>query len=332
MKIISKILLVGVTTLAGLGLITSSQVYAEDNTESATPSGTSISLSPVSKILQISSNSVYDNVFNVNNDGGAPIKIEVYAAPYSYVYSDEEDLYRLGFNNENNFTQISRWITFRDNSGKYVTKANYTIEPGDKIEINYRISTPANIPSGGQYAVIFAHTLSSPTSSSAIRTEASPGMVIYGRSTEGDATVSAEISNLEIKRSVTEDNTTRNNFFASAKVKNTGNVDFSAIGVLKAEPIIGFSSYETPANMGRLSVIPETELVLSDEWKETPSFGLYRVTWTVSVGDKTESISQVIFLISPLAIILTIIVLTIIIIGIIMAVRRRKERRSRLAV
>ena len=321
MKNISKILLVGVTVLAGLGLIMSNQVHAEEGAENTTPSGTSISLSPVSKILQISSSSVYDNVFNVNNDGGSSIKVEVYAAPYSYVYSDEEDLYRLGFNNETNFTQISRWITFRDNSGKYVTKANYTIEPGATLEVNYRITTPADIPSGGQYAVIFAHTLSSSTSASGIRTEASPGMIVYGRSTEGDATVSAEISSLEIKRNVTEGKNTRNNVFASAKVKNTGNVDFNAIGTLRVDPIIGFSSYETPATVGRLSVIPETELVLSDEWKETPSFGLYSVTWTATVGDKTESISQIIFLISPLAIILTIIVLTIIIIGIIIALR-----------
>ena len=332
MKNISKILLVGVTVLAGLGLIMSNQVHAEEGAENTTPSGTSISLSPVSKILQISSSSVYDNVFNVNNDGGSSIKVEVYAAPYSYVYSDEEDLYRLGFNNETNFTQISRWITFRDNSGKYVTKANYTIEPGATLEVNYRITTPADIPSGGQYAVIFAHTLSSSTSASGIRTEASPGMIVYGRSTEGDATVSAEISSLEIKRNVTEGKNTRNNVFASAKVKNTGNVDFNAIGTLRVDPIIGFSSYETPATVGRLSVIPETELVLSDEWKETPSFGLYKATWTVTTGDNTETTEMVICLIPPFVIIISIILLTIIIVWIIIMVRKRRERRSRLAV
>ena len=329
MKKILGVLLLGTTLLIGIGLAINT--YADENEENSTNSGMSISLSPVSKILQISSNSTYDNVFNVNNDGSSPIKIEVYAAPYSYIYSDEEDLYKLGFNNQNNFTQLSRWITFLDTAGNYAEKVYYTIEPGGTIEVNYRIATPNNIPSGGQYAVIFAHALSSGTSSG-VRTEASPGMVIYGRSTEGEVDITAEISDLKIERSVTEENITKNHFFASAKIKNTGNVDFSAVGTMKVETLMGNVSYETPATSGRLSIIPETELLLTDEWKETPDFGLYRVTWTVTAGDQTEVVTQVFFLISPLFIIISLIVLTIIVVGIIIGVRRRKERRSRLAI
>ena len=333
-KIVSKILLLGVISLFGFALSCNSMVYADEEDQTTTNSGTSISLTPVSKILQIASSSVYDNTFTVKNDGDEPMKIEVYAAPYSYIYSDEENAYKLGFNNENNYTQIARWITFKDASGNFVDKTTFTIAPKSPLDIDYRISTPSSIPGGGQYAVIFAHTLSSSTSASGIRTEASPGMVVYGRSTEGEAIVSAEISDLEIKQSVIDEanKTTRNNFYASAKIKNTGNIDFNAVGVLKVDAIIGGSSYETPANAGRLSVIPEAELTLSDEWKDTPSFGLYKVTWTVTVGEQEEKIERIIFIISPLAIIVFIIVLTILIVWIIIMVRKRKERRSRLAV
>ena len=347
-KIVSKVLILGVVCLMGFGWCHLENVTAVDTeaSDSATADaeaadaaavGTSISLSPTSKILQIASSSVYDNSFYVSNDGSADIKIEVYAAPYSYVYSDEEDLYKLGFNNENNFTQISRWITFKDTSGSYTKKAFFTIKPGERLEINYRISTPANIPEGGQYAVIFAHTLSDATNTSGIRTEASPGLVVYGRSTEGEVNTSVEISSLEIKKSVTtnaagDEHVVRNNFYASAKIKNTGNVDFSAVGVLKVEPIIGGGTYETPNNKGKISVIPEAELILSDEWEETPSSGIYKVTWTVMAGDKTETIERVIFLIPAWIIILSIIFLTILFIWIIIKLRKRKERRSRLAV
>ena len=74
--------------------------------------------------------------------------------------------------------------------------------------------------------------------------------------------------------------------------------------------------------------------MVSDEWEESPNFGIYKVTWTVRVDadDKTETIEKVVFLVPPLVIILTIIVLTFIVIWIIMANRKRKERRSRLAV
>ena len=334
-KITSKVLVFGMILAVLCGFSGLTRVYADEEDEAAesTSSGTSISLSPVSKVFQLSSESVYDSSFNVTNDGDSEINIEVYAAPYSYVYSNEEDLYKLGFNNENNFTQISRWITFETENGTYAEKAFFTIAAKEEKVINYRVITPPNIPSGGQYAVIFAHTLSSTTSANGIKTEASPGMVIYGRSTEGEINTTVKISNLEIKQSVTDDeNNVRNNFYASAKIKNEGNIDIGATGVLKVEPIIGGSEYETPASSGRISVIPEAELILSDEWRETPSFGLYKVTWTVTVGDQTESIEKIIFLISPLAIIISMIFLTFITIWIIIVVRRRKERHSRLAI
>lgn len=339
-----KSLLIAMGLLMGLGLILPANSYAdednapaessesEEKTAEAKAGGTSISITPVSNVLQISSNSEYNAKFTVNNDGSEVMKIEVYAAPYSYIHSEEDDTYKLGFNKENNFTQIARWITFKDNDGNYVKKANYSIEPEKSIEVDYKIATPDNIPAGGQYAVIFAHTLTSSVSASGIRTEASPGLVVYGRSTEGKIDTTAEISDLKIEQSVSDGTNTRNHFFASAKVKNSGNVDFNAIGKMKVESIIGFSSYETPDNKGRISVIPESELVVSDEWEETPSFGIYKVTWTVKASDAEETVEKVVFLISPLAIIITIIVLTFIVIWIIMLTRKRKERRSRLAV
>ena len=308
--------------------------YAEDDKaeDASDPTATSISLSPVSNVLQISSNSTYNHEFEVKNDGESPMEIEVYAAPYSYVYSEDDDAYKLGFSKENNFTQISRWITFKDSGGSWVKKATFKIEPKKTLKIEYKIATPDDIPAGGQYAVIFAHTLSSTTTASGIRTEASPGLIVYGRSTEGETKVLAEISDLKIEESVTENGNTRNNFFASAKVKNNGNVDFSAVGNLKVEPVFGGASYETPNNRARVSIIPEAELVVSDEWEESPSFGIYKVTWTVTAGEESQTIEKVVF-VNPLpVIIIAIILLTIVIVWIIITVRKRKERRSRLAV
>lgn len=332
MKKVSLLLLALVMGLSASFCLVGTTFAEDEEKPTVDENGTSISLSPVSKVLQIASNSNYTDSFEVKNDGKSTIEIEVYAAPYSYVYSEEEDSYKLGFSNDNNFTQISRWITFQDNGGSWVKKANYDIEAGKTLSVDYKISTPDNIPAGGQYAVIFAHTLTSTISSSGIRTEASPGLVVYGRSTEGESKVSAEISDLKVERSVTENGITRNNFFASAKVKNTGNVDFSATGSLKIDAILGGASYETPANGARISVIPESELVLTDEWEDSPSFGLYKVSWTVKAGDQTEVVEKFVF-VNPLPfVIISLIVLTIITIWIIIGVRKRKDRRSRLAI
>ena len=323
-----------------LGITTPVSTFAEEDqgeqteqTEESTEApGTNISLTPVSKVLEIASDSSYEDVFTITNNGSEEMKIEVYAAPYSYVYSEDEDAYKLGFSSENSFTQISRWITFENEFGAYDKKPQYTIQPGKSLDIKYKISTPSNIPAGGQYAVLFAHTLTSVVSSNGIRTEASPGLVLYARSSEGQSISTAEISSLEIAQTVEENQKVRTAFHASAKVKNTGNIDFSAVGTMKVEPIIFGPSYETPSDRGRVSIIPETELVVSDTWDETPDFGLYKVTWTVSAGDKTETIERIIFLFSPIALIITILLLTIVVVWIIIMLRKRKERRSRLAV
>ena len=332
------VLLTGAVMMLSMGLASPFRAFAEEKTESEQSEeqtenrGTSISLMPVSKVLQLASDSTYEDTLTITNDGGKPMEIEVYAAPYSYVYSEEEDTYKLGFNNENNFTQIIRWITFDDGTGKWVKTAKYSIPANDSLAVKYRISTPSNIPAGGQYAVIFAHTLTSVISANGVRTEASPGMVIYGRSTEGETKIAPQISDMNVQLGVTENGTKRDNFYASAKIKNDGNVDFTAVGVLKVDGIIGGGSYETSANAGRISVIPESELLLADEWKDSPAFGLYKVTWTVTAGEETETIETVIFVNPLLAIIITIIVLTIIIVWIIIVSRKRKERHSRLAV
>lgn len=329
---ITNTLLAGMIAILGCGFW-ALNAHADDNTEQTDAPKTSLTLSPVSRTLTIASNQTYDGTMNVTNDGDGEMKIEVHASPYSYIYSSEEDLYKLGFNSQNNFTQISRWITIKDKNGNYVENPTFKIPAGETLVVEYKITTPDNIPAGGQYAVIFVQTVSDDTTASGIQTEASAGMVIYGHSSEGEVQLTAEIRDMEIGQGTsTDENVKNNNFYGRAKVKNTGNVDFFARGKLKVEPIIGFSSYETADNASAPSIIPESERVVEDEWKETPDFGLFKVTWTVSAGETSETIERVVFLISPVAIIITIIVLTIIIVGIIIVVRKRKERRSRLAI
>ncbi len=335
MKKIINVCLAGLVAVLGFAFFSQS-VYAEEEEEAPR---TSLTLTPVSRTLILKSESTYDGTLKVTNDGTADIKVEVHASPYSYVYSSETDLYQLGFNQENSFTQISRWITIKDASGNYVENPTFSIPKGETLEIEYKITTPSNIPAGGQYAVIFVQTMSS-SAGSGIQAEASAGMIVYGHSTEGETNVSAEIRDMKLSlggdtETTTESNaetTKANTFKASAKVKNTGNVDFFAYGKLKVESIIGFGSYETSEDASAPSVIPESERVVEDEWTETPSFGIYKVMWTVTAGESTETIEQVFFLIPPMAIIIFIIVLTIIIVLIIMGLRKRKERRSRLAI
>lgn len=311
-------------------IASSAPVFAEGENEELMKAATSISISPVNKILQIEANSVYEDTFKVTNNGSSDMEFEVYASPYSYTYSEDDNEYKLGFNSENNYTQITRWITFKDSDGNFVENPHFKASPGESVEVSYRISTPSSVPTGGQYAVLFAHTLTNTTTSSGIKTEASPGLVVYGRCSTGETISKSTISNLEISRTLTKGGETKNYINASAKVKNEGNVDFMASGKLVVEGLFGSVKYETPTNSGRISIIPDTELTVSDAWEETPIMGIFRVTWTVTApGAEAQSISQMIVILPLWMIIIIILVLTGLATWIIIMVRKRKERKSK---
>lgn len=318
-----------------VALLSCGVVFAEDGTnesEELMKAATSISISPVSKILQLQPNTVYEDSFKVTNNGSDDMPFEVYASPYSYTYSEETDEYQLGFSKENNYTQITRWVTFKGPDGAYTASPKFVANPGESVVVDYRITTPESIPAGGQYAVLFAHTLSSTTTSGGIKTEASPGLVVYGRAT-GETITKAEITSIDLKQSATDtEGNVKNIINASGKVKNSGNVDFTVSGRLKVEGVFGRTYYETPSNEARVSVIPDTELAVSDEWEETPYFGLFKATWTVTAAGESETVSQMILILPTPIIVVMILLLTIVIVWIIIVIRKRKERRSRFMI
>ncbi|MBR3269760.1 hypothetical protein IKG07_00695 [Candidatus Saccharibacteria bacterium] len=334
-SIIQKISVAILAVLMCATFVTTNNVFSEEGENSGQQTiGTSISISPVSKILQLSANSVYEDTFTVSNNGSSDMKFETYAAPYAYTYSEADDTYQLGFSKENAYTQITRWVTFKQSDGNYVPKATFVAAPGTSVEVAYRISTPDSVPAGGQYAVLFAHTLTADTNASGIKTEASPGLVVYGRA-EGDTKASSEIRDAKINTNMIVENQDKSIINASAKVKNTGNVDFMASGRLKVTGIFGQVYYETQgiSAKSRVSIIPESELAVTDSWDETPFFGLFNVEWTVTgSGGATETVTRFVAIIPPVILITTILLLTIAIVWIIIVLRKRKERRSKFMV
>ena len=332
MKNILKFVVI-VAVFFGMVFSVSSPVFAdEEESEASNDSAMSISISPVTKILDLEASSVYEDYFKVTNDSKNTMRFEVHAAPYSYTFSEEDDEYILGFSANNNYTQITRWITFKDKSGDWVDTAEFSAEPEETVEVYYKISTPNSIPAGGQYAVLFAHTLSDDTESGGIKTEASPGLVVYGRST-GETKVEGSVKKSSVSQIFTGEDAEMNLINGSARIANTGNVDFMAQGILKVEGLFGRTYYETPSSQARISVIPETELTVSDVWEDTPYFGLFKVTWTViAAGSAQEPITKMILILPPPVLILMLLLLTILVIWIIIMVRKRRERRSRFMV
>lgn len=323
-----------VALLLGLTFNTGLTAWADEDAEAVdelSAAATSISISPTSRILGLEANMVYEDMFKVTNNSSNEMRFEVYAAPYSYTYSEEEDTYNLGYVNETAYNQIVRWTTFRDTTGNWVETTTFTAQPGETIEVNYRIATPSSIPAGGQYEVLFAHTLTSSTLANGIQVEANPGLPIYGRAS-GETVFDSYIYDLKINDTLQSGSEMRNVISATAKVQNSGNIDFSPQCNLKITGIFGITYYDNDSNCEQPSVIPETTMALRDTWEDTPFMGLFNVEWTVTAAGNSEMISRTILILPIFMIILMILLLTIIIVWIIIAIRKRKERRSKFMV
>ena len=284
-----------------------------------------IQVSPVSTQVVLEAGKSKEYTMTIRNSGSADFNYHLYATPY--FVSDED--YNIDFSVESNRTQISRWIKFYQDD-KLVDRPVYSIKSGETQNIKYVVQTPENIPSGGQYAAIFAETDAGSsskenTSGSGIRTASRVGMVVYGR-TDGETIEEGSITDFSIRSFIVD-----GNVFTTSKVKNSGNTDFEAEYALRVSSILGAELYNKKVSY---NILPDTERRVNLEWPDTPFMGVFKVFLKVSSPGEngTREEEKLVIKFPIIMIILTILVLTAIIISIIMTTRKRRERNARLAV
>ena len=248
----------------------------------------------------------------VENAGEVEFSFKVYATPYTVI----GDSYEPDFNSETNFTQISRWISF--------DQTQFTIAPGERQTVNFHIAVPKDVPAGGQYATIFAETLNDNTSpSEGIQMVARVGLIVYAK-VAGETRETAEIINFSLPTFYSAFNVP--DITATSRVKNTGNTDLEAIYSFKISSIFNNAVHEDR----RVQIVfPETERQIEIKWDDTPLLGLFKVNFSVVIGDANQEINAVVLVIPPWLIIITLLLLTFLIVWIIIKLKRRGQLRSR---
>lgn len=300
-------------------LANTNNVYAEELTTTGSAASSWIQVSPVSSRVTLKPDTALDYSMIVSNIGEDEFKFSTYTAPYSVVDED----YNVSFANETNRTQLSRWIQFINDDGSLTDKYTGSIPAGEKKTVNYRITVPADIPAGGQYATIFAQTEPEDTNSSTsgIKTVSRIGLVVYGR-TSGDTEEKAEIVDFHMDRFLTQGPVK-----ATALVKNSGNTDFEVKYEYTVNSIVGNELYHKEDAQ---NVLPETSRRKTYEWENTSIMGIFKATFKVSALGETREETHLVIIMPIFMIVIAIILLTILTIWIIMVVRKRRERKSRL--
>ncbi len=320
------------TILVGFGALgMPRQVYADEGNEEDKPT-TSLQISPTAVTVTLMGGDVLSGtsercpkdveggcVVQVKNVGTQSFRYRVYASPY--VVSGED--YQLDFSESasTSYTQISRWITFKNPEGNYESEAIYTINPGETQVIDYRISVPEDVPGGAQYAVVWAQTLSE--GGSGVQTISQAGMVISGRSI-GNTKQTAEILEYGFTRFAVG-----GSLKANATIKNTGNTDFDAYYYYTARTIFG---KELKTLSGSVSTFPDTEYHVNLDWDEPPLMGIFQVEFKVNAADTIRDEKHIVIIMPIFMIVIIILLLTVIIVWTIIIIRKRKERKARTLV
>jgi len=296
--------------------------FAPANTAHA--SGAVMKISPVANGIYIKAGQTQNYQFTLENTGAESFKFKLYTAPYNVTNED----YDVDFSTETTYNQITRWITFQEDSGAFSANPTYSLEPGEKKTIIYRVSVPDDIPDGGQYCVIFAESINDSSTESGtmavgLGSVSRVSLIILGHG-EGETKDIAEITDFSLTGIFSS-----HNIDAVAKVKNTGNTDFLAVYSLAVDSIFGTTLYTSSDNF---VVLPMTERKFTTSWAEVPLFGIFKVKFSVKAIDQYMEDAHVILIMPPFMIIIVLLLLTSIIVWGIILLRKRKERSSRLVV
>ena len=316
---ITKIIPILALALIGAISCLTFPTFAEENNAEVPPIW--LQISPVSNRITLEPKQIIDNEFTVENIGSEDFDYKIYATPY-YASSGNYD---LNFSIENSYTQIARWITFQNPEGNYVDTFTTTIKKGEKQVIKYRVVVPEDIPSGGQYAALFAESINKNDNqaTAGIKTVSRVGLVLYAN-TNGETRRDADIADYHFDKFKFSGKLT-----AGAKISNNGNTDFNASYTYTVKTIFGKELHKDEQSY---FVLPETSRDISVEWADTPFMGIFQVNYKVTASDSTEEQTSIVLVMPIFIAIIALLLLTIIAIWIIILIRKRKEHKAKLLV
>lgn len=280
--------------------------------EEVNTGGVKVQISPNIQKMELDPGAVYKNNFTITNNGSTPFSYKLVVSPYSV----EDTTYAPIYSVENAYTQITNWISFDDKEFEGV------VEPAISKVINYTVTVPDDVPSGGQYAVIFVQSKEASETGESIQTIASPGLVLVAR-VNGDTRETGEIKDLNIPTFLLNPPVS-----ASATFVNDGNVDVEAKMTLKIENYFsGEVIYDGTKEPLEKTLFPGTTRDLSISWSNVPRLGILKVTLSAEYPGDAAVKTRTVF-ICPIWFI-ALIVLFIIVIIIRATAGRRENRRTR---
>jgi len=286
----------GLLAALSIGIIFSANARAADPIESMT-------ISPVDGRHTIAAGSSAEGTLTVLNDGETAYDFVVYSSPYGVT----DTQYTPDFATEQSNADAYKWVQF--------PQTKWHIESRQTIEVPFTIAVPAGSAPGGHYGIIFAEVQPSSGDGGSVARKKRVGSILYV-TVDGQTSLVGETKSIKIDW-LQHQSPLR----ATMTVGNTGNTDFIATQTMTVADVFGRTIHQQSKEV---TVLPDRPRDSSLEWSGAPWLGLYRVTVTSAVLDKTTKDSSFV-LIAPVWFLVLVVVACGA--GVIYAIRGRKTRR-----
>lgn len=229
----------------------------------------SIEISPTNLIQAFDKGTNNSESLTVINPGTEAVDISLSATPFSV----------SGESYSQDFTAIpgkeddSKWFSFPSTS--------YHLNPGQTLSVPYNIDIPSDALAGGHYATVFVKTTNTPASGlNGVAIQDSLGEIAY-MTVNGPVKVAGSFLSWNVPF------LQKSNLTASVRVQNSGGVHFVANINAKVQDIFG--STKVVFN-NQHEVLPQTIRRIDLTWTKTPSFGLYKVSGTMTYLNNTVNL------------------------------------------
>jgi hypothetical protein len=224
-----------------------------------------------------------------------------------------DETYAPSFTMRTSYSQIVDWVSFEQNT--------VPLKAGETVRVQYTITVPKDVPSGGQYAAIFAETTPEKLESSvgALSSKKRAGVLLRA-SVAGQTRKTGEVLTNTIP------GWQSGSFRASTQLKNTGNID----QVATVERVVSaVSGKKFSKDKKDYIVYPNTTRRVNATWDGPALGGLYRVTQDVTFLGATDTTTAMVIYFTPIGVLLGGVVSIFLIGGIAYGVRRYNRTRQK---
>lgn len=254
-----------------------------------------VTVSPLRQEAEIAPGFVYSGEFQIKNSGSQTMQIEISAETFNVTNQAYDYLFKTD-------TNEIKWVTFDTQS--------FMLQPNESKTVTYEVNVPIGTEPGGYYLALFALNHPSSINSTGITPTERVASLLY-LTVSGDSTRSGTLLKLQTPLVVFGPSNW------SATLQNSGNLHYRSVYASKIDSIFNHQvSYKEDSRL----ILPNSVRLVEGSFDLPEIIGIYKVTYTVSLGDNPAHEETRWFLYLP---ILQTVLVILIIAGLAIVLRRK---------